>query len=45
VQAQHHQDALQIRSAEELIELGVGKKPSGPGYEKGVGKSNLKDEL
>jgi hypothetical protein len=38
-------EEITVRSAEELIELGVGKKPSGPGYEKGVGKSNLKDEL
>lgn len=39
---------LIYRTNEQLIELGLGKAPSGPGYEKGVGAGkgkNLKDEL
>lgn len=37
-----YEDEIKYRSPEELIELGVGKKVGGPGFEKG---SNLKDEL
>jgi hypothetical protein len=45
VEPADYDNEITFRTAEELIELGVGKKPSGPGYEKGVSKSSLKEEL
>jgi hypothetical protein len=42
----NYAEEIVYRTSEELIELGVGKAASGPGYEKGVGsKKNLQNEL
>lgn len=44
-QPANYQEEIRYHSPEELIELGVGKAASGPGYSKASGTSALKDEL
>lgn len=46
VQPANYAEEISYRTADELVELGVGKAPSGPGYEKSAGsKKDLANEL